>query len=79
MLRKTLKSAMWDEKHEGFAESEELGHADAIAALIYGMRSINSQRNPIPNDYKINPMTHHIPTDSGANRRAKQLSKGFRA
>jgi hypothetical protein len=63
MLRKTLKSAMWDEKHEGFAESEELGHADAIAALIYGMRSINSQRNPIPNDYKINPMTHHIPTD----------------
>lgn len=77
MLRKTLKSAMWDEKHEGFAESEELGHADAIAALIYGMRSINSQRNPIPNDYKINPMTHHIPTDQIQSGEQNSFQKAF--
>lgn len=77
MLRKTLKSAMWDEKHEGFAESEELGHADAIAALIYGMRSVNSQRNPIPQDYKINPMTHHIPTDQMQNSEQNSFQKAF--
>lgn len=78
MLRKTLKSAMWDEKHEGFAESEELGHADAIAALIYGMRSINSQRNPIPNDYKLNPFTHHIPTDSIQSTEQNSFQKAFK-
>lgn len=77
LLIKTLKSAMWDEKHDGFAESEELGHADAVAALIYGMRSINSQRNPIPQNYKINPMTHHIPTDTLQNSEQTSFQKAF--
>lgn len=77
LLLKTLKGAMWDEKHEGFAESEELGHADAIAALIYGMRAINSQRNPIPQNYKIDPATHHIPTDQMQTGEQNSFQKAF--
>lgn len=77
LLLRTLKGAMWDDKHEGFAESEELGHADAIAALIYGARAINSQRNPIPQHYKISPLTHFIPADQIQTNEQNAFQKAF--
>lgn len=77
LLIATLKSAMWDEKREGFAESETLGHADAVDALIYGMRAINSTRNPIPMNYKLDPMTHFIPESMNQSADGKAFQKAF--
>lgn len=77
LLLATLKSAMWDEKHEGFAESETLGHADALAAAIYGMRAINSQRNPIPPNHKLDPFTHFIPEDLAKSPEQSAFQKAF--
>jgi hypothetical protein len=77
LLLATLKSAMWDEKREGFAESETLGHADAVDALIYGMRAINAQVNPIPNNYKLDPRTHFIPEDQMKTSEQNSFQKAF--
>ncbi len=77
MLLATLKSAMWDDKREGFAESETLGHADAVDALIYGMRAINSSRNPIPMNHKLDPFTHYIPEDQVQTSEQNAFQKAF--
>ena len=76
-LLASLKMAMWTEDRSEFAESETLGHADAIDALIYGMRTINSQRNPIPFDYKLNPMTHYIPEEQVQTKDQNVFQKAF--
>jgi len=77
MLLATLKSAMWTEDRTEFAESETLGHADAVDALIYGMRTINSQRNPIPFNHNLNPMTHYIPEDQVQSAEQNAFQKAF--
>lgn len=61
VLIQTLKNGIWDESHKEFERAATTGHADAVAALLYGARAINSMRNPIPADHNIDPRTHHIP------------------
>lgn len=61
ILIQTLKNAIWDEARSEFERSATTGHADALDALLYGARSINTYSNPIPPDYKLDGRTHFIP------------------
>lgn len=77
VLIQTLKNGIWDENRQEFERAATTGHADAIAALIYGMRSINRSSNPVPNMYGIDPRTHHIP-ETATSTDANAFQKGFK-
>jgi hypothetical protein len=46
-----MKYGVWDEKRKGFARSTTYGHFDALAALIYLVRNLALNSNPIPKDH----------------------------
>lgn len=48
VLINSLKYGLWNEQRSEFARSKELGHFDAIAALMYLVRNIDEHTNPIP-------------------------------
>ena len=43
-----------------FGRSKKYGHYDHLAALVYLVRGIDTNTNPIPKLYKINEDTHWI-------------------
>ena len=43
-----LKYAIWNDKRTEFTRSSTYGHYDALAALIYLVRNIDTHTNPIP-------------------------------
>ena len=53
-----------DEKRKEFGRSKELGHYDALAALIYLVRNIDQSSNPIPKHFGTGLSTHHIPEEA---------------
>lgn len=61
VLIMTLKNGIWDEAHKEFERAATTGHADAVAALLYGVRAINTLANPIPMNHGVDPRTHFIP------------------
>lgn len=46
-----LKYGIWNKSRTEFARSKQLGHSDAIDALIYLLRNVKRNRNPVPNDF----------------------------
>lgn len=48
-----LKSATWNEKRDSFERSKVFGHFDLLAALVYLVRNIDEQTNPIPKDWNV--------------------------
>lgn len=47
-----LQYGLWDAKRKGFArQNEEVGHNDALAALVYMIRNLSQNSNPIPAGY----------------------------
>ncbi len=49
-----MRSGIWDAHRKEFERSKVLGHYDAVAALIYGVRNTDVYSNPLP-DYIYNP------------------------
>lgn len=47
----TLECAFWDKDKKAFGRTKELGHMDALDALIYLVRNINMSINPFPANY----------------------------
>lgn len=47
-LIQTLKAATFNKQRTDFSRSTVLGHMDALAALMYGVRMIDKQSNPYP-------------------------------
>lgn len=63
-LRACLKLGTWkDIKHinREFIRSRELGHLDALAALIYLVRGVDEGTNPLPAGYGLDPSRQYIP------------------
>ena len=61
-LRRQLRVGMWkDEKHLDFERTEGLGHLDAVAALIYFNRRIDTKFNPIPHGYGLDRERQIVP------------------
>lgn len=44
----SIKFGVWNENRSEFARSKTLGHYDAVASLMYLVRNIDEQTNPIP-------------------------------
>jgi hypothetical protein len=71
MLIGTLGSALWNKKRTDFERSPVYGHADGIAALMYGVRNVDRHTNPIPTWFNYNPAAQF--------RRDKQRSQSATA
>lgn len=55
-----LKWGIWDKNRKSFARSIVYGHFDALAALIYGIRNLDRQTNPIPPLYGVDTMNQLV-------------------
>lgn len=73
-----LNNGMWNERRNLFQESRLYGHYDALAALIYLIRNVDTQTNPIPTLYEIdNPHNYHGLERLEDRSKANQLRKVF--
>lgn len=62
-----LGNAVWDKKREKLAKSKVFGHFDALMALVYLVRNVDVQSNPIPKYYGKSFATHAIPMNADPN------------
>jgi hypothetical protein len=53
-----LRNAIWDKKREKLAKSKVYGHFDALMALVYLVRNVDTQTNPIPAHFGKSWATH---------------------
>ena len=65
-LKGCLGNAVWDKKREKLAKSKIYGHFDALMALVYLVRNVDTATNPIPKYFGKSYETHAIPV--AANR-----------
>jgi len=49
----SMLSGIWDKQRKEFARSPVHGHADAVAAAVYGVRNLDLSTNPIPQNYGV--------------------------
>ena len=49
----TLETALWNKQRTDFDRSKVYGHADALSALIYLIRNVNTRTNPIPITFQV--------------------------
>ncbi len=69
-----LRNGIWDKKREKLAKSKIYGHFDALMALVYLVRNVDTMTNPIPQYYGRNWATHPgVPVD--AHRPQSQAEK----
>ncbi len=76
-----LRYGQWKTTSTGrrdYARSAELGHLDLIDALLYLVRNVNFNRNPIP-DPQVDPHSYwYTPESQRMSNMAKKLVKAFR-
>lgn len=58
-----LKVGIWNDRKTDYKRGEKTGHLDAIDALVYLNRNVNTTKNPYPQNVGISQFTHHIPED----------------
>jgi len=67
ILATHLKYGIWKKNRKDFERSGEFGHFDAIDALVYLGRTVNTHRNPYPKE-EFSSDTHFVRRDlSGRN------------
>lgn len=77
-LIRTLRYARLNRARTDFERTEGLGHADALAALVYGIRHTNRD-NPYPAHFGLHSETHYLrPASSEADSNAIALQRAFR-
>jgi len=62
--RDCLKFAVWDKNRVDLARSKKLGHYDALPALIYTLRYVDQNTNPIPPGLGMHESNTMLPFDS---------------
>lgn len=55
-----LKNGIWNKNRDDWAHTMTWGHFDALAWLIYMIRTVDVVTNPIPRDFGITA-DHHVP------------------
>ncbi len=75
----SLKYGVWDDKRKQFERSVAYGHFDALAALIYLVRYVDTATNPIPPDYGIDKDKMFVPpgTFDQTNGNAQMMLKAL--
>lgn len=72
----TIESLMfgfWNEQRSGWGRSKTLGHFDAIAALMYLIRNIDTHTNPIPTKVSFDQI--YIAQDNGIKSALNSLTQ----
>jgi hypothetical protein len=74
-----LKFGIWNKRRDAFEQSTGYGHFDALAALVYLVRNLDTWTNPIPSNFNKSQDTHFIPDDAQANltQTGKEILKMF--
>lgn len=73
----TLETALWNKTRTDFDRSKVFGHADALAALIYLIRNVNTAVDPIPLTFQVDLENTFIRNPSKDTGSAKVLAEGF--
>lgn len=79
--RGCLKYGVWDKKKKKFAHSVTYGHFDHLAALVYLVRNLAKNTNPIPIDHGKENHTHwmgHIKNKRNISPNALALSNALK-
>lgn len=82
LLLRTLEHGTWADSEQGrlrkdFCRTKELGHCDAVAALMYLIRSLNRSTNPVPATYGINLANTLIQNVNGESHNKLEFKKAF--
>jgi hypothetical protein len=73
-----LKYGVWDSKKKAFARSQTYGHYDALAALVYLVRNLDKNVNPIPATYGFDPRNSRIKINQHESSGRKLLEDIFK-
>jgi hypothetical protein len=75
----SMSSGIWDKNRKEFARSPVYGHADAVAAGVYGVRNLDLNSNPIPPTYGIDLANSFMALQRPVlSKSAKTLQEAFR-
>lgn len=73
-----VRNAIWDKKREKLAKSKTYGHFDALMALVYLVRNVDTSTNPIPQFFNKSYATHAVPMNANhPQTSADKLAKIF--
>jgi hypothetical protein len=72
-----LKSGVWNKTRKEFDRSQVYGHFDALASLIYLVRNVRENNNPIPANYKLSDDSHFLDKRREKSENNKSLAKAF--
>ena len=72
-----LRTGIWDNHRDKFAQSKVYGHYDALAALIYMVRNLDRSTNPIPVDYNLDRDNQLLFVKARQTDGAEQLKRAF--
>lgn len=73
-----LRNGVWNKARDEWAHTLTWGHFDALAALIYLIRSVDVVTNPIPRDFGISIQTHnHMPLQKASDN-YEAIKKAFK-
>lgn len=72
-----LSYGIWNDKRTDFDRTPQYGHFDALAALMYLIRSVDDRINPIPVNYGKSPDDHFLPLDEKPKNNVDKLRKAF--
>ena len=74
----SLESGRWNRSRTDFVRTKELGHCDAVAAMVYFMRHIDRHTNPYPAHEMLSNHTHFIPERNKVkDTQESELDKAF--
>ena len=73
-----LKYGVWNQKRTHFAESKVYGHFDGLAALVYLVRNLNKNTNPVPPDFQLDRDNQVLVHKSQESHSVKDIRKAFR-
>lgn len=71
-----LKYGVWDEARRQFDRSKSYGHYDALAALVYFIRNLDTNTNPIPENFGLRNETHFFHKKENTESRALKEAFG---
>jgi hypothetical protein len=73
----TLETALWNKRRDDFERSKVFGHADALAALVYLIRNVDTRTNPIPAHFGVDTMNTLFLKPNAPTGSAKVLKEAF--
>lgn len=74
-----LRNAVWDKNKKELARSKVYGHFDALMALVYMVRNVDTHTNPIPKHFNKSWETHAIGREEVTPQTgAYQLARAFK-